>query len=295
MCKGKERNLNLTNHSKKLKPNHQNRGKLHLNQKGSKVLGDVFLKEISNVFSWHYSDEVSRLNNEGRKSKFSLEDKTRIDAKFILKSIRQENTNKLVFAHININSLRNKFELLVDQVKGNIDVLMISEIKTDDSFPLVNFLIGSFSKPYRLDRDSLGGGILLYVREDIPTNLTEVETKPIEGFYIELNARNDKWFINCSYNPHKNMIGNHLWAISEKLDIYSTSYGNFIILGDFNIEMEEQQVKDFCDNYGLKSLIRQPTCYKSPSNPTCIDLILTKAPQNFKTLVCWRQDCQIFI
>ena len=120
MCKGKERKLNLTNHSKKLKPNHQNRGKLHLNQKGSKVLGDVFLKEISNVFSWHYSDEVSRLNNEGRKSKFSLEDKTRIDAKFILKSIRQENTNKLVFAHININSLRNTFELLVDHVKGNI-------------------------------------------------------------------------------------------------------------------------------------------------------------------------------
>ena len=118
MCK--ERKLNLTNHSKKLKPNHQNRGKLHLNQKGSKVLGDVFLKEISNVFSWHYSDEVSRLSNEGRKSKFSLEDKTRIDAKFILKSIRQENTNKLVFAHININSLRNTFELLVDHVKGNI-------------------------------------------------------------------------------------------------------------------------------------------------------------------------------
>ena len=272
----------MTNHSKKLKPNHQNRGKLHRNQKGSKVLGDPFLKEISNVFSWQYSDEVSRLNNEGRKSKFSLEDKTRIDAKFILKSIRQENTNKLVFAHININSLRNTFELLVDQVKGNIDVLMIFETKIDDSSLLGNFLTCRFSKPYRLDRDSLGGGILLYVREDIPTNLTEVETKPIEGFYVELNVRNDKWFINCSYNPHKNIIENHLRAISEKLDIYSTSYGNFIILGDFNIEMEEQQIKDFCDNYGLKSLIRQPTCYKSPSNPTCIDLILTNAPQKFQ-------------
>ena len=69
--------------------------------------------------------------------------------KLILKSIRQENINKLVFAHINIHSLRNRFELLVDQVKGNIDVLMISETKTDDSFPLGDFLIGGFSKPYR--------------------------------------------------------------------------------------------------------------------------------------------------
>ena len=49
MCK--ERKLNLINHSKKIKPNYLNRGKLHLNQKGLKVLGDAFLKEISNIFN----------------------------------------------------------------------------------------------------------------------------------------------------------------------------------------------------------------------------------------------------
>ena len=57
MCK--ERKLNLINHSEKdppkpnhqIKPNHLNQGKLHFNQKGSKVLGDAFLKEISNIFN----------------------------------------------------------------------------------------------------------------------------------------------------------------------------------------------------------------------------------------------------
>ena len=68
---------------------------------------------------------------------------------------------------------------------------MIYEKKIDDSFPLGNFLIGGFSKLYRLDRDSLGGGILLYVRENIPTNLIEVETKLIEGFSVEINLRKD--------------------------------------------------------------------------------------------------------
>ena len=72
-------------------------------------------------------------------SKFSLEDKKRTDAKTILKSIRQENTNNVVFAHININSLRNKFELLADQVEVNIDVLMISETKLMIVFPLGTF------------------------------------------------------------------------------------------------------------------------------------------------------------
>ena len=137
------------------------------------------MKEISNISNRQNIYENSRLNHEGYKSNFSLEDKKRIDAKTILKPMRRENANKLVFAHIKINSLRNKFKLLADQVKGNIDVLMNSETKIDDSFPFGNFLIGGFSKPYRLDRDSLGGGILLYVREDIPSNLLEVETKPM--------------------------------------------------------------------------------------------------------------------
>ena len=89
------------------------------------------------------------------------------------------------------------------------------------------------------------------------------------------------------------MIGNHLRALSEKLDIYSSIYNNFIILGEFNIEMEEQQIKAFCDNYGLKSIIRQPTCYRS--NPICIDLVLTNAPQKFQSTFVLETDYQIFI
>ena len=38
---------------------------------------------------------------------------------------------------------------------------MISETKIDESFPKENFLIEGFSTPYRLDRDSKGGVIML--------------------------------------------------------------------------------------------------------------------------------------
>ena len=98
--------------------------------------------------------------------------------------------------------------MLSDQIKGNINVLLVLETKADDSFPNGNFLIDGFSTPYRLDRNSNGGGLMLFVREDIPSSLVEAEAKPIEGFYIELNVCNDKWLLNCSYNPHKNNIGN---------------------------------------------------------------------------------------
>ena len=53
-----------------------------------------------------------------------------------LKDIRKKNLRNIVIGHFNINSLRNKFDLLVEQIKGIIDVLDISETKLDDSFPL---------------------------------------------------------------------------------------------------------------------------------------------------------------
>ena len=124
---------------------------------------------------------------------------------------------------------------------------------------------------------------MLSVREYISSNLVEAETKPIEGFYIELNLRNDKWLLNCSYNPNKNNIGNHLKALSGCLDSHSSTYEKILILGDFNVEADDQNMKTFCDSYSLTSLIKQPTCYKNPSHPKCIDLMLTNVSRSFQT------------
>ena len=87
-----------------------------------------------------------------------------VDCTSIQKSIWGGKKHKLIFAHLNINAIRNKFDLLTEQVSGNIDLLMISETKIDESFAVVNFLLPEFNVPYRSDRGSIGGGILLYVR-----------------------------------------------------------------------------------------------------------------------------------
>ena len=77
---------------------------------------------------------------------------------------------------------------------------MISGTKIDESFPKGNFLIGGFSTPYRLDRESKGGGIMLFVRAEIPSNLLALEEKSIESLFTELNLQNAKILINCSYS-----------------------------------------------------------------------------------------------
>ena len=152
--------------------------------------------------------------------------------------------------------------------------MLVSETKIDDSFPQGQFVIDGFNAPYRLHRNCLGGGLMLFVRDDILSNLLTIEEKPIESFYVELNLRNSKWLVNCSYNPHK--------KISESLDLLSSDYEKMIFLGDFNVTDDEHHMKSFCENYGLKNLIRQPTCYKNPSNPVCIDLILTNVLRSYQ-------------
>ena len=95
--------------------------------------------------------------------------------------------------------------------------------------------------------------------------------------------RTRKPLINCSYNPNKNNLKNHLKIISKALDAFSTKYENIILLGDFNVCVDDETMRNFCNSYNLSSLIKQPTCFKNPENPSCIDLILTNKPRSFQS------------
>ena len=82
-------------------------------------------------------------------------------------------------------------------VVDEIDVLLISETKLDDSFNVTDFLLKGFAKPFRKDRNSNGGGILFYVRNDSPAKELKNISIPddIEYFVIEINFHKHKWMI----------------------------------------------------------------------------------------------------
>ena len=60
---------------------------------------------------------------------------TELNARSQLGNFCRGNLNKITFAHINTNSIRNKFDQLAVLIKGKIDALIISESKIDGSFP----------------------------------------------------------------------------------------------------------------------------------------------------------------
>ena len=59
-------------------------------------------------------------------------------------------SNEIIIAHININYLENKFDMITNSVTEYIDILMISETKLEETFPDALYHLKEFSNLYRL-------------------------------------------------------------------------------------------------------------------------------------------------
>ena len=144
--------------------------------------------------------------------------------------------NRLIIGEINVNGIRNKIENLSVMAMGNIDILVIIESKLDSSFTSAQFLIGGFSPPFRLDRDKHGGGVMVYIREDIPSRELKLHSfsPNVEGIFVEINLRSKRWLLFAGYNNHKVNISSYLDQLGKGLDIYMGRYEDLLIVGDLN-------------------------------------------------------------
>ena len=79
----------------------------------------------------------------------------------------------------------------------------------------------------------------------------------------------------------KLLVRIHLEFLNPVIDEHSKTYDNFIFIEDFNVVINS--MKNFCDINCLESLIKEPTCFKNPEKPTCIDLILTNTAHTIRT------------
>ena len=76
-------------------------------------------------------------------------------------------------------------------------MLLVSKTEIDDTFPLAQFCVEGYSTPHRLDRTRKGGGLLLYVRDDIPSKqikLKFIENEAFQEFFVEINLRKKSGF-----------------------------------------------------------------------------------------------------
>ena len=122
---------------------------------------------------------------------------------FLLKNLIAKNIDRIILGHLNINFVEKQFDTLVPLVKDKLDIFLISETKIDQSFPPAQFTINGYHNPFRRDRDKMGGGLLLYARDDITCKEIKPSNLPsdIECIFIEIRLRNKKYIVVGGYNP----------------------------------------------------------------------------------------------
>ena len=118
---------------------------------------------LNNVFELNNDDmhiENNNTLNTINKTKTTMnENSGDLEA---LNLINIRNKNRLILAHLNINSLRNKFDALKLLIKDKIDILVVTESKLDETFHMAQFHIEGFKPPIRLDRNAYGA-VLLFI------------------------------------------------------------------------------------------------------------------------------------
>ena len=146
-------------------------------------------------------------------------------------------------------------------------------------FPSDQFTLKGFCTSYRLDRNSKGGGILLYFREDIKSRLLNSgSTCNIKTISVANNLWKTKWLLTCCYTPHKSLYSSYLNYLNNVVEKYSKSDENLVFREGFNVSMDNKFMINFWEQNDLSSLIDKPTCYKNFNRSTYIDLIFTNKP-----------------
>ena len=112
-----------------------------------------------------------------------------------LNSIQANNTHMLIFAHNNINSIRNKFPAIQTIIQNNIDVLVLTESKLDNSFSTT--ISKAITYPSGLTETH--GGIIINIPHRTLGKLTSNTDN--EGIFIELLPQKESWLLYGGYNP----------------------------------------------------------------------------------------------
>ena len=127
-------------------------------------------KIVNSSSKSHCRNYCNRQNKKSARSVLTVSSDTTCDT---LNDLHQQCLNhpkNVIIGHLNISSIRNKFSGFKDLILKENDICLLSETKIDDSFPNSQFFAEGY-RMFRKDRNKNGGGLILYVNEDIPGKL----------------------------------------------------------------------------------------------------------------------------
>ena len=150
------------------------------------------------------------------------------------------NDNDFLAVHWNINSIRaeGRLEELTEYIKVlKANVIVLSETKLDDTIPSNTISIPGFHEPIRKDRNTHGGGTLIYISQLFTfKQQLHLQSDFFEHLSVDIRVNNDIFSINCYYRPPNEE--NHELFLEETEKILSNlenhSAKTKLILSDLN-------------------------------------------------------------
>ena len=91
---------------------------LHLNKRGNSILAKNILKFLRDSY---WNDDILNCGMKYDQCKSKLPSKS-VNSVSVgsIRDVRKRNLKRINLGHLNINSIRNKFDLIVDQIKGTL-------------------------------------------------------------------------------------------------------------------------------------------------------------------------------
>ena len=156
----------------------------------------------------------------------------------ILQYIEWACFRNVFITYLNMNSFRYKFMELSDILYDRLsDICFFAETKLDDGFNQHSFTVPGY-KAFRNDRNCSDGGLIAYVRSNLPARRRpdlELEL-PIETIVLDVTVNNRKWAIVGVYRPPS--MDNKLFTdlITKGMDRITTKFDNIVLAGDLNYD-----------------------------------------------------------
>ena len=155
------------------------------------MIDDLCLSDVSsNVSDMSY---LSDLDNECLSYNYDLSNGSPID------------TNNFTIVHYNINSITAPGRL--DQLSDissvlKLDILVLTESKLDDTIPSNLITLPGYHEPLRRDRNRHGGGVLVYISENLIFNHQKhLQSENYEHIWVDIKSGNAKFALNALYLP----------------------------------------------------------------------------------------------
>ena len=188
----------------------------------------------------HFWTSLDKLRNVDITSHFLRDDN---DISQILNILRNENPSNKNFCYLNINSVRSKSSNLQKVINRNGDIVSIAETKVDAFFPSAQVVLCGYHLPYCMDvscRLTCG-------------NLCD----SIQAIPFEINLRKEKWLLISVSRPPTQDREYFLSSLTKLIDLFCIKYDNYLIMGDFNMELTESALSNFLSSNNLLNLMKE--------------------------------------